>query len=718
MALQGIARPAIIPCDDAGGALAPHSIGTDAMVPPWSGKQWGINHLVRDRLTPNDPWQFYFATVDHQAGQGSPSSGAPGWQQLPDTPSNIPVWAGGSQYHIDQPVRIDSPTGTHIYIATQPLGMSLNSPDTAAGATDGWTELTVEPPVQFYDSTVTVAWPAPNLHAQLLVDTATDKLVAYTDDGINWTALTMSTQVTTTNTIGETPTTNPPTRPQTGDVFWNAADLLLWIYGDDPLNPGTNAWVPVSSAPTVTTTDTTGETPATIATPPVNPKDGDSFVNTTDGKLWIWGLDPAGVGGKMWVEASQKSVVVTVAKTAGDNPGANPPAQTPRIGDWYINSVDATNWVYAVGGGGTTAPAAGWQPATPATGNVFVTDSAGSVPILSIPAVAGEALWTPPAGTTLTVGDRFVNRTDHTQWVWAPDPNNPTNNIWIPLPANNTATISARTGRVPGPAGPGQTTYTFTTPPKIGDIFINRPDQEAWVYAANPSGAGNVWEPLPDRPTVMWTSAPGAVPPPTDIYRLTGGRPLYVDSSVGFSERDKWLAHDGSSQFDGSPLCVVTAPVYTNGVITGGTVTVYQDGVGNQQLGSGPRTGTTTVYDLITQTVPGFGGVIYQMHSWDEGLSAAAYGLLNPDGSVSAVHADGHGGRAYLQFVPQGSPAGTAPMHSDPIGPDDPCCVASGAHAPEARRRVHQPPGRTGLALHRTHLGSAPRWPARWRRRR
>ena len=78
--------------------------------------------------------------------------------------------------------------------------------------------------------------------------------------------------VTTSSTVGETPTTAPPTAPSEGDVFINTVDLSTWIWSPNPAVPGTMTWVQTSSGvppagphQKVIVTDTAGETPVAHA---------------------------------------------------------------------------------------------------------------------------------------------------------------------------------------------------------------------------------------------------------------------------------------------------------------------------------------------------------------------------------------------------------------------------------------------------------------------
>ena len=235
----------------------------------------------------------------------------------------------------------------------------------------------------------------------------------------------------------------------------------------------TAGWTDASTAATVTVNNVTGKTPTT--NPPANPNVGDVFVNTADRSEYIYvALDPDKLPtpGPNWVQAAgDVPLVVSLSNSTGQNPTTNPPTLPPNVGDWWINEVDGTMWLYAIGGGAAVPPATGWQPMTPSSGNVYISDVASVVP--STPGT-GETLFTFPLGTRLSEGDRFGNRVDHGNYVYAPDPAKANAFVWVKLPADNAATLSITPDEGPvSPAPPGGSTYAFTRPPKVGDIFLN-----------------------------------------------------------------------------------------------------------------------------------------------------------------------------------------------------------------------------------------------------
>jgi hypothetical protein len=289
--------------------------------------------------------------------------------------------------------------------------------------------------------------------------------------------------------VGDDPiTARPAIVPNVGDVFANTADHVAWVYGiPDYPQTQTPTWIQLGALrPVVTYYTASGITPFT--NPPIRPDgnppaEGDTAFNRLDGLTWLFKSD--GSGGGSWHLISQPPMV-TVSTTPGDDPATAGPVN-PLRGDVYINSADATSWVF--GPGGT------WVPSTPATGSVFVSDTALEVPVATTPTPpAGETVWTPPAGTVLEEGDRYVNRTDHRNWVYGPDPSAAGALAWIPLPADNSASVTVTPGEVPENPTGAESQYVFGRPPRIGDLFYNVPDQRLFIRAQNPAGAGDIWQ--------------------------------------------------------------------------------------------------------------------------------------------------------------------------------------------------------------------------------
>jgi len=333
---------------------------------------------------------------------------------------------------------------------------------------------------------------------------------------------------------------NPPTL---GDIFINKPDGTLWFRVQNATGTK-DVWEKHPEHAGVTELTALGQTPA--SNPPINPSEGDMVVNSASGSSWVYDANTTA-----WL-ALARTPTVTISRTTGETPGANPPAITSSVGDWYINAVDGTNWIYAVGGGGAAPGTAGWQPATPASGNVFLSDTAGEVP--SSP-TSKQTQFVFPTGTTLEEGDRFVNRTDHTNYVYAPDPASAGTLIWVKLPSDNSATVADTAGVVPENPRPGETTYVFTRPPKIGDIFVNRTDNQTWIRAANPSGVGDIWESISGS-RVHVTDVPTQLPSDAIYVWKTSVPRAKVDWSVNVG--NEFNAWSMTAQQGTDPSVIVT----------------------------------------------------------------------------------------------------------------------------------------------------------------
>ena len=104
------------------------------------------------------------------------------------------------------------------------------------------------------------------------------------------------------------------------------------------------------------------------------------------------------------------------------------------------------------------------------------------------------------------------------------------------MAADNNATVVDTSGVVPDTPGPGETAFVFTRPPKIGDIFINRTDNLTWVRAADPAGAGDIWEAITGS-LVHVTDVPSEEPS-DHIYVWRTGMPRAMVSWEGWGYHD------------------------------------------------------------------------------------------------------------------------------------------------------------------------------------
>ena len=155
-------------------------------------------------------------------------------------------------------MRIDTGGATRLFIASNPLAASTNSPDTPAGVGDGWVEVVVPapPPAPPFDAAVAYRNGDMAQSPQGSVWVATNPIAAggaapgTVGASADWVEVGRSTTVTVNNTVGETPVTNPPATPLEGDIFLNTStDQASWVYDED-----STTWVPLAAGgmPTVT----------------------------------------------------------------------------------------------------------------------------------------------------------------------------------------------------------------------------------------------------------------------------------------------------------------------------------------------------------------------------------------------------------------------------------------------------------------------------------
>ena len=147
------------------------------------------------------------------------------------------------------------------------------------------------------------------------------------------------------------------------------------------------------------------------------------------------------------------------------------------------------------------------------------------------------------------------------------------------LPADNTAYVSDITGEQPiFPAPAGTTAHQFARPPKVGDIFMNRPDGKSWVRTNDVAGLEH-WIPLPTRPVVTsFSAAAGSTVPVPDNDPNTHvfaeppnpGDIYVVHNEDGRSQT--WIAIQG---FGGQPVfwqhTASLPPQYTMSMVAGET---------------------------------------------------------------------------------------------------------------------------------------------------
>ena len=175
--------------------------------------------------------------------------------------------------------------------------------------------------------------------------------LAWQYDGTTWQKISSPPPVVTLDAVaGNEPATGTfPAgyTPHESDTYVNTTDQKSWIYDEDSA-----AWTPTGSTPTVTTDTNPGNTPLT--NPPANPNTGDIFVNEPDQIGWVYDANTAGTASTGW-EPLSKATHVTVADQAGRDPYNTAPPVV-NVGDWFVNETDGQAWVYADGGGTATPP--------------------------------------------------------------------------------------------------------------------------------------------------------------------------------------------------------------------------------------------------------------------------------------------------------------------------------------------------------------------------
>ena len=266
--------------------------------------------------------------------------------------------------------------------------------------------------------------------------------------------------------------------------------------------------------------------------------EGSIFNNVTDQKLWIYADDPTNPGTLVWQpNPSAEANHVTLLTTSGQTPTPVPPiaagTATPAVGDLAYNTVDEDLWVWALTPGTQNY---NWQPLRSTSGLVFISDTAGDVP--ANPA-AGQTVFDFTAyiaahhpGHVLQEGDRFINRADGESWVYVQDPNNAGQFMWVMVPADNHAWVSHTTSEDPA-------AYTFQPAPRIGDVFYNDADNKLWVRAMDPTTSQEDWHQVSLSATFS-TNASGD--DPTSLSSAAVIRP--GDHFVNTADGLTWLAVD------------------------------------------------------------------------------------------------------------------------------------------------------------------------------
>ena len=326
--------------------------------------------------------------------------------------------------------------------------------------------------------------------------------------------------VTVSTTAGETPQANPPANAEINDLFVNRADggldLGVRRRTERPDRPHPTIWEPVApDASTVTITDVAGQTPA--ANPPVDPNDGDAFVNRADGGLtWLYGEDPANAGQFIWTPVGVPDRDRHHQHDRRRSPDRSRPGEPAR--QRRVHQPGGRHLVHLRRGPRQRRPVpVGTAPAS--ADDRHRPDHARPrrrpSPILARP--LSRAYPVDPL-----VGDIVVSRPDNESWIFAEDPNTPGDFLWERLSEQPRVTIVDNPGTVPLLANPGAIPPVAAWPvdPMQGDTFVNRADSTAWIFGEEPGAPGQMlWEPIGGAPDPVVTIVlnpgdnPGANPP-------------------------------------------------------------------------------------------------------------------------------------------------------------------------------------------------------------
>jgi len=314
---------------------------------------------------------------------------------------------------------------------------------------------------------------------------------------------------------------------------------------------------------------------------------------------------------------------VAISDTPGESPTA---AWSGNVGDIFINRHDQRVWVY---GTEQDTGATMWQRLHDNTPDVERYDYANdyhpgdlvrdghNMVFMATQQVPAQAAATEPSAVT----------------------------GFIEVGRSPVVTRSTQSGDAP--AG-----HQWTTAPKTSDVFLNTDDGLAWIFD------GNQWLQIPQqRPFVIQSDTPGALPPTSAMYLPKGHRPPVDYTVTGTPEVDEWLnpAANPTSSWINAPFAI-KVDVGRDAAGTGGSVTLYQDDPAAPIIAGSSRHGIETVYDIAPgQTLPPVGGSVPDMRSWNEETHPqAAYGIFNPDGTASIVITDNAGDRYAVRLQQRG----------------------------------------------------------------
>jgi hypothetical protein len=459
-------------------------------------------------------------------------------------------------------------------------------PNPAAPATAIWEEMTQTPNSVTVSNTAGVTPqtfatpPLTPVEGDVFINAA-DRLTWFRD-GTTWVPLPSARlpHVTVSDTAGVLPGTyTPALTPEIQDIFVNVTDRLSWIYAEDPANAGTLIWAPLGAHISTWATDTPQRTPTTHTFPRAV-TEGDVFVNVVDDLTWIYVEDPANPGAHIWhmIQHPDRAIV---SVTPGETPltaRGGAPVFTP-LANWNIVATAPIAGQMSVGGGSLQVSAidnGGTDRSAVlnavAVGNVLhvgsatdfysltVTGSAVNSGVYTFTGTLSISLGTgvAPAGSTplrigvhppLTpdIGDVFINRPDHLAWVYA-DQNGA--QVWEPITTPGPViTVSDTDGDEPN-------TFAFTATPRVGDVFHNETDEQTWIYAPDPGGAGDAWFPINSQPPESYVSNTAGETP---VVWANANSPDLTDGDIFINTVDRraWVWADdpaSAGQYRWSPL--------------------------------------------------------------------------------------------------------------------------------------------------------------------
>ena len=156
----------------------------------------------------------------------------------------------------------------------------------------------------------------------------------------------------------------------------------------------------------------TGQIPITVsATPPAKPINGTVWLNTTNGGLYVYYVDP---NGSQWIQPSSPNYSNTTAQTY-----ILPQASTTTLGGVYVDGVTIQSNNGIISAANSTASVSINAPSNPVTGSLWLDSTNDSLYVYANgawvqPATAvtgGGSTYTLPAATTSSLGGVIADGT-------------------------------------------------------------------------------------------------------------------------------------------------------------------------------------------------------------------------------------------------------------------------------------------------------------------